>query len=176
VQGFFADPAEALVDYGNKVVRQNLASGEMVTLMDTSGGLELVDISLSPGDRRVAFTMPSPDGTAGLYLSAVGPRPTRQGEWIRIADDRNYLGSPSWSPDGRLVYYSANRDGFICVWAQRIAGSGRPEGSPFAVYHNHRFSPSAMLLASARIAVTHDRLYMLLAETKGSLWTVTLNR
>ncbi len=175
VQGFLTNSAEVLVDYGEKVVRQDLASGKSVPLMDTSG-MELMDIALSPGDRWLAFTMPRPDDTAGLYISPVEQQPSRQSMWIPIADDRNYLSSPSWSPDGKLLYYVSSRDGFLCVWAQRIATDGKPDGAPFAVYHDHKSSPSAMLQGFARIAVSPDKLYMLLAEYKGSLWSVSLSR
>ena len=175
VQDFFANGAEVLADYGDKVVRQNVVSGKREPLIDTSG-LELIDIDLSPDDRWVAFTMPRPDMKAGLYLAAVGQQPSRQDMWIEIAADRNYLGSPSWSPDGKLLYYASSRDGFICVWAQAIASDGKPAGAPVAVYHNHSSSPSAMLLNSALIRVTADKLYMRLAEFKGSLWSIKLNR
>jgi serine/threonine protein kinase/Tol biopolymer transport system component len=175
VRGFFANQTEVLVDSGDRVTRQDLASGKSVSLMETAG-LELMAMALSPGDQWVAFAMPNPDGTAGLYLSVVGQQPTRQDMWIRIAEDRNYLGSPAWSPDGRLLYYASSHDGFNCVWAQRVANDGKPDGAPFAVFHRHKSSPSAMVLASPQIAVTKDRLYMLLAEFKGSLWSVKLNR
>jgi eukaryotic-like serine/threonine-protein kinase len=174
IQGFFADPAEVLVDYGDRVVRQNVSSGRSTTLMETPG-LELIDTSLSPGGRWLAFTLPRQDMKAHLYLSAAGPQPTRQDNWIQIAEDPIYVGGPAWSPDGSLLYYASHRDGFLCVWAQRIASDGTPEGSPIGVYHSHGNSPSAMMLGGAEIAVTRDRLYMLLAEAKGSLWSVALN-
>ena len=175
VQGFFANGSDLLVDYGKTVARYGLTSGKTVTLMDTNG-LELRDMALSPGDRLLAFVLPRPDDTAGLYLSAVGERPTRQEMWTLIAEDPNYLGSPSWSPDGRLLYYLSNRDGFRCVWAQRITSDGKPAGAPFAVYHGHStLSPSATMLGSAHMGVAPDRLYMLLAQTQGSLWSVKLN-
>jgi hypothetical protein len=125
VQGFFTNSAEVLVDYGDKVVRQDLASGKSVPLMDTSG-LELMDIALSPGDRWIAFTMPRPDDTPGLYLSAVGQQPTRQNMWIQIAEDRNYLGSPSWSPDGNLLYYVSTRDEMLLRPGRRAHVTSTP--------------------------------------------------
>jgi len=177
VQDFFANDAEVLVDYGDKVVRQNVVSGKSEPLIDTTG-LELMDIDLSPDGRWVAFTMPRPDMKAGLYLAAVGQQPSRQDMWIEIAADPNYIGSPSWSPDGKLLYYASNRDGFICVWAQAIASDGKPAGAPVAVFHNHKSSPSAMIamILSSLIRVTPDKLYMRLGEAKGSLWSIKLNR
>jgi hypothetical protein len=164
-----------LADTGNSVARQSVTSAASVILMDTKG-LELSDMALSPGDRWVAFILPKPDDTVGLYLSAVGPQPTRQDTWTLVAQDPDYLGSPSWSPDGRLLYFLSKKDGFKCVWAQRITSDGTPDGAAFAVYHGHTpSSPNAMLLG-ARIGVAPDRLYMLLAQTKGGLWSVKLNQ
>ena len=80
------------------------------------------------------------------------------------------------APDGRLLYYTSYRDGFCCAWAQRIAEDGRPDGAPFAVYHRHESSLGAVISGFFEMRVTQDRLFMLLTETKGSLWSLKPNR
>ena len=51
---------------------------------------------------------------------------------------RNDRPAAAWSPDGRLVYLLLDRDGFRCLWAQRLdAATKQPLGTPFAVQHWH---------------------------------------
>jgi hypothetical protein len=176
VRDFFTDPNDVLVDLGDTVVKQNLATGKSVTLMETPK-LETMHMTLSPGDHWIAFTMARPNLTTGLYVSPVTAPPTRQETWTLIDEDRNNLGSPAWSPDGNLLYYISNRDGFRCTWAQRIGSNGKPDGAPFAVHHMHKTSLSTELMGTAfMMGVTQDKLYMVLAEGKGSLWSFKLSR
>jgi Tol biopolymer transport system component len=45
---------------------------------------------------------------------------------------------PQLSPDGNTMYFTSNRDGFICVWALRLdPKTKRPLGAPFAIQHFH---------------------------------------
>ena len=85
------------------------------------------------------------------------------------------LGAPAWSPDGSLLYYASNRDGFICVWAQRIGINGKPEGDPLAVHHNHTF-PESTFVGGSFNEVAPEKLYMLLFEFKGDVWSLQIKR
>ena len=39
---------------------------------------------------------------------------------------------PIWSPDGNLLYFLSERDGFRCIWGQKLdPASKRPLGAPF---------------------------------------------
>lgn len=136
---------------------------------------QLFDSALSPGDRFVAFTRARPDGFACLYVAPLGSRAPTEDDWVQIAEDRIYLGCPAWSPDSRSLYYGSARDGFVCVWAQRIAGDGKPEGQPFAVWHGDAL-PNFSVMNSAIFAVTPDKLYLMLTEIKGDLWSMKLSR
>jgi len=80
-----------------------------------------------------------------------------------------------WSPDAGLVYFISNRDGFPCIWAQRLNPATKDLiGSPFAVFHAHGASrsmrgfvdPSAIGLGVAR-----DRIVFPQAERLGNIWT-----
>jgi hypothetical protein len=54
-----------------------------------------------------------------------------------------------WSPNGNLLYFVSERDGFRCIWAQRLdPGSKRPVGALFAVYHSHSPQRSLMNLGA----------------------------
>ena len=110
--------------------------GPQRPILDVAGHGSLYEAVLSPSNRRVAFTLARPDGTAALLL-ADASRPSSADTSIRLADDRNYLGALSWSRDDRMLYFASASDGFICIWAQRFAADGAPEGEPVAAFHNH---------------------------------------
>jgi pantothenate kinase len=45
---------------------------------------------------------------------------------------------PEFSLNGQYLYFQSGRDGFRCIWAQRLdAKNKKPLGSPFAVQHFH---------------------------------------
>ena len=53
--------------------------------------------------------------------------PLRSGvaEWIPLTDGKTYDVLPELSPNGQYVYFQSARDGFRCIWAQRLdAGDG----------------------------------------------------
>ena len=91
-----------------------------------------------------------------------------------VAEDRRHLGSPAWSPDGRLLYYVSQRDGSPCVWAQPIAPDGTLAGAANAVLHLH--SGQGIYGFGTTIGVTADRLFVLLSEVKGDIWSIELER
>jgi hypothetical protein len=116
----------------------------------------------------MAFTLALPDGTAGLYLAKVGDLPTAAEAWTKLAGDRNYIGSPAWPSDGK-IHYGSKRDGFICIWEQRITEDGKPSGEPFAAFHNHA-SPDMKHYGVCKMAAAPGWLSLMLAEVKGDLW------
>ena len=175
VFGFFSKTGEVLTASGDQLFRQYADGTGRRLILDTAAEGELYDIALSPSDKWVAFTLARPDGTAGLYLTRAGDQPAAAGTWTKLADDRNYVGSPAWSNDSKILYYGSNRDGFVCIWAQRITGEGRPSGEPFAAFHNHS-SPDMKLYGASRVAAAPGRLYMMLSVFKGDLWSLKLPR
>jgi dipeptidyl aminopeptidase/acylaminoacyl peptidase len=174
VVGFFANPDEALVNVGGDLLaRQNLASGSRVPLVDVSTHVsDSLDTALSPDDRWIAFILGLPDGTAALYLAPVQDRLAPEETWIKLAQDRNYLGRSRWSPDGKMLYYGSKRDGFLCIWAQRIASDGKPIGEPVAAWHNH--NSKSIFPGWIELGVAPGRLYAVLTDMRGDLWSIKL--
>jgi Tol biopolymer transport system component len=171
---FFSNAAEGLVTYGNQLVRQNLATGIRQPLLEVKGAV-LYEASVSPGDGWVAFTVARPEGTARLYTAPVRDQPVPPDAWIPIAEERNHIMSPKWSPDGKLLYFGSNRDTFPCVWAQRISSDGKPAGAPIAAFHSHG-SAGMKLWHFPLFDITPERLYMMTIELKGNIWTINVGR
>jgi hypothetical protein len=74
-----------------------------------------------------------------------------------------------------MLYFASASDGFICIWVQRFAADGAPEGEPVAAFHNHA-PPNMHIFGVSRMSATRDRLYMLLSDFKGDLWSLKLLR
>jgi hypothetical protein len=73
-----------------------------------------------------------------------------------------------------MLYYVSQRDGSQCVWAQPFAPDGNLTGAATAVLHLH--SGNGALGHQTRIGVTSDRLFVLLTEVKGDVWSIKLER
>jgi WD40-like Beta Propeller Repeat len=58
--------------------------------------------------------------------------------WIAMDHPSLWDDKPRWSPNGDLLYFISDRDGHLCLWAQRLdGGTKRPIGAPFPLYHFH---------------------------------------
>jgi hypothetical protein len=174
VRDFFSDAPGFLVQSGNRLGRQDAGGGPRRPILDVTGHGRLLEAAVSPSERRIAFTLARPDGSAAL-LFADASQPGAADRWTTIAEDRNYVGAPSWSPDGRILYYASARDSFVCIWAQRVNAAGNPDGEPIAAFHNHT-PPHMLLFGFSRTSASPGRLYTLLADFKGDLWSLTLLR
>ena len=70
---------------------------------------------------------PVHDGAAG-----------KGGEWVVVTDGRYNDDKPQFSPDGNTVYFTSSRDGYFCIWAQRLdPATKRPVGEPIGFEHFH---------------------------------------
>ncbi len=68
-----------------------------------------------PQSRRIAFTVPGPDGSAIHLVEQPGRAP-------RLVPGSHRCGYLTWSPDGRALYFTSNRGGNTQIW--RIAPEG----------------------------------------------------
>ena len=132
----------------------------------------------------------SPDGRWITFLAQTGPENRRlyavrfQGatlipiaEWIPLTDGRFSDDKPCLSPNGRLLYFTSNRDGFMCLWAQRLDPVTRhPLGPllPVRHFHSNWRSISNVPLPALGISVSPDRIVFNLGERTGNIWMATI--
>ena len=96
-------------------------------------------------------------------------------DWIPITDGTEMDRQSYWSPDGNLLYFLSDRDGFRCIWAQPLdAATKRPNGEAKSVHHFHGARRSLRGVgnrASAiQMSVARDQLVFALGELTGNIW------
>lgn len=99
--------------------------------------------------------------------------PTPVAEWIPVTEGQQWDDLPRWSTNDRTIYFTSNRDGFRCIWAQRLhPSSKRPVGDPYAVRHFHdlHLTMLSLSLAELQLSLARDKLVFPLAELRGNVW------
>src|SRR5262249_32759763 len=137
-----ADRTKLFFDYAGPDEREirvlDVASGESRPLLQHPESV-LTTPHLSPDGRHVAFTMVRPGRARRIYVAPLGDGPIPERLWTVVIDGANLERQPYWAPSGNAIYFLSERDGFRCIWAQRVdASTRRPVGEPFAAYHMHR--------------------------------------
>ncbi len=131
----------------------------------------------SPNEKWIAFH--SVEGAAKTTRIWIAPlnreRPAAQADWIAITDGTSVAQNPGWSPNGKVLYFMSERDGFRCLWGQPIdAGTGKPKGDPFALRHLHSARQSLRGLASEGYLVGLSsgagRVVFAFPELTGNIW------
>jgi len=174
--GFSSDSRRVLADVvARGLVWRDLASGAEVPVLEPEAGT-ILDADLSWDDRWVAVVIGRPDGSLTLQLAPAGGPPAPKAQWIPVAESQSWLASPRWSPDGSRVYFMANRDGFVCIWAQELDPvTKRPRGQPVAVFHAHG-NPwrTSAPRSGYSVAVGRDRIVFNALEITGNILMGTL--
>ena len=125
-----------------------------------------MSVDVSPDGQRLVF-----DLLGDLYTM-----PSSGGKAVPLTRGMAFDGQPRFSPDGNLLYFTSNRDGFVCLWAQRLDPAKKPIGPAFAIHHLHsaRLSMLNMSLPDLDISVAHDKIVFNLGELTGNIWMTEL--
>jgi serine/threonine protein kinase len=94
-------------------------------------------------------------------------------EWVTVTDGSEHDLCPIWSPDGNLLYFLSERDGFRCIWGQKLdPTSKRPLGAPFPVYHSHdpRRSLRNVSLGLISMSASRQQIVFPMGELTGNIW------
>ncbi len=124
----------------------------------------------SPDNRWISFTARVEPAVGRIVIApADGPKPIPESAWLTIAEaqpDDN----ANWSLDGKTLYFTSSKDGYSCLWGQRVDASSRqPVGEAFAVQHFHgrlSFDHGGWSAAAGRIAIP-------LVERTGNIWMMS---
>jgi hypothetical protein len=123
----------------------------------------------------VAFhTSNSPTVRQIYIVPATSDRVIPVEDWIPVVSD--FGTQPSWSEDGRGVYYFSNRDGRFCAWLQPLGPTMRPAGVPRAVAHFHEPRLGAVVGAFVTNDVQAGYLFATLTESTGNIWLIDQSR
>jgi len=101
-------------------------------------------------------------------------RGAREADWIPVTDGLQVDGDVAWSLDGNLLYFLSERDGFRCIWAQRLNPTTKqPQGMALAVRHFHDSRESLRRIDHPDLiglSLTHDKLVFAMCELTGNIW------
>jgi eukaryotic-like serine/threonine-protein kinase len=131
----------------------------------------------SPDEKWIAFHADGRQDGTRVVVAPFHGRPVAENEWIEITDGDAVDDTPRWSPDGNVLYYTSYRDGFYCVWAQRLAPKDKePLGEPIAVQHFHsrRRSLANVNVGWLDLAIARDRLFLNATELRSNVWVADL--
>jgi hypothetical protein len=133
--------------------------------------------SISDDGKWIAFAAFRTDRDFTLYVAPFSPgRPPLKSEWIRIPHSSRAHPNPRWSPDGSILYFSSEQDGYDCIWAERLdPATKHPRGEPFEVRH---FRDTALRMVSPSfyqpIALAFDKIVISLESRSGEIWMLKL--
>ena len=108
--------------------------------------------------------------------------PVRQGypkveinDWIPITNGATLDTEAVWTEDGGAILFMSERDGFRCIWGQRLDPSTkRPRGEAYGVLHFHRFYRSLSsvpgTVAAIGLTAKANQLVFALGEITGNVW------
>jgi Tol biopolymer transport system component len=133
----------------------------------------------SPDDRWVAFHTISSPATRQIFVAPFrGTLPIPKSEWIPITDGQAIDRYTWWSPDGNLLYFISERDGFVCLWAQRLdPATKHPKGAAFPIRHFHTARRSLATIGNPGfmgMSVGTGQLIFSMTEQTGNIWMTEL--
>jgi hypothetical protein len=130
----------------------------------------------SPDGQWVVFSGSRFGSTAKhLWITPVRSGVVSENDLIPVTEGDSAEIEPYWSPDGRTIYFLSDRDGFQCIWAQRVdLATAQPIKSPIAVAHFHHArqiiqSPSGYA-GDIGLSVAKDSLVLMIAERHANIW------
>ena len=133
----------------------------------------------SPDGRWISFhAIPGPEARRVYVVPFKGAVLQDEKAWIPITDGEGTERYADWSPDGNLLYFLSERDGFRCIRGQRLDPATKHlVGPPFDVYHFHHARQPIGTVDPIVISPTVAREAVFsMIETTGTIRMATLDR
>ena len=99
--------------------------------------------------------------------------PGAEAEWIPVTDGQHSDDKPQFSADGNTVYFTSTRDGYLCIWAQKLDPvTKHPLGSPFAYehFHNSAGHDASIDQIASDLSVARNKILINLPEIHPAIW------
>jgi Tol biopolymer transport system component/tRNA A-37 threonylcarbamoyl transferase component Bud32 len=168
-----ADGAKALCTAGNPAVFSvlDLASQKKTELL-RSADSGFIQARFSPDGRWVSAIQTRGRDSLRLIVVPLQDAPVPETDWITVFNGRTTY--PCWSPDGNAIFFSANHEGYICLWMQQLGrGSKRPVGAALPIYHFHNalgLMDTSDPVGRRDTTVSMSRIVVSLGEITGNIW------
>jgi len=143
-------------------------------------GWTIYDPKYSPDVKWLAFSAgpgaaPAPEKLRPYIVKLENGTVAPGTKWITASagDEPGGASKTKWSPDGNPLYYVSHRDGFRCLWAQRLQpATMEPVDVPVGIYHFHdsRLSPRNIGINVLETDVAADKVVITLSELVGNIW------
>ena len=158
--------------HGNLLELVPLASPSSRPLLRTQR--PLMNARVSPDARWAAIVVDAGhDNLASGYAVPLDGDSSNMNTWVKIFDEP-FNGSLHWAPDGNTLYFWKFRDGFRCLWGQKLhPASKHPLGEPIAILHRHAYQ--AYPTGGAGLAITSlppTRFAMTLSDALSNIWRI----
>ena len=136
---------------------------------------QLYSPHLSPDGRLLCFTAVLDGRARRIYVASfAGEQPIEQKDWTIVVAGVNLERQPVWSPLGFLIYFLSERDGYRCVWAQKIDPATRkPVGEPFAARHFHQARYNLIDFgdtAEIGLSLAANQMFFSMREIQSNIW------
>jgi len=125
------------------------------------------NVSCSPDGRLIAYADIDVLPGRGASTNALRLLDVPGGTLHELTNNDGLNYSPSWSPDGKVLYYVSNRAGELDLWGQYISEDGRPAGEPQPL-------TSGVGMRSAAVSPAGDKLAYARGKRISNIWRVPL--
>jgi Tol biopolymer transport system component len=129
---------------------------------------------LSPDEKWIAFTHRIDENRSRIVIAPFRDgEATPESEWIAVTEGANMDDRATWSPDGRRLYFTSDRSGFVGLYTRALDRSAnQPAGEVQVVRDFQQITRSMGDIDGnvVSVAATADGLIFPLAEWSGNIW------